>query len=192
MHLNHAIDTAARIYVPKAFPAALSRRAADTARLIPDYPYRLWGYDVALNGERLEIPVRLYFPPSILSSPDADGLLLCLGTRHHDGFLRQRCVAQLLERGDEFAVPYIVQLLGEYVVEIARVINDALASMDITPYQRFFAENPRYLATTERRVISYWSCYYRAAYCDLKTYPPYLALRHLRVHDGLLWRYHVA
>ena len=70
MHVNHAIDTVARIYVPKAFPAALSRRAADVARLIPDYPYRLWGYDVTLKGELLEIPVRLYFPPSILSGAD--------------------------------------------------------------------------------------------------------------------------
>jgi len=179
VHVNHAIDTVAPIYVPKAFPAALSWRAAHTARLIPDYPYRLWGYDVRFDGELLEIPVRLYFPPSILGGADADGLLLCLGTRHHDGFLRQKCVTQLLERGDEFAVPYIVQLLGEYVVEIARVINDALPNIDLAPYQRFLAENSGYLATTQRRVISYWSCYYRAAYPDLKTYPPYLALLHL-------------
>lgn len=182
MHVNHAIDTSAPIYVPRAFPAALSLRASDLARLIPVHPYRLWGYDVTLNGELLEIPVRLYFPASILSGPDDDTLLLCLGTRHHDGFLRQKCVTQLLERGDEFAVPYIVQLLGEYVVEIARVINNALPGIDIAPYRRFLAGNPRYLATTRRRVISYWSCYYRAAYPDIGTYPAYIALRHLGAH----------
>lgn len=77
-----------------------------------------------------------------------------------------------------------MQLLGEYVVEIARVINDALPGMDIAPYQRFLADNPRYLATTQRRVISYWSCYYRAAYPDLKAYPPYVALLHLSPHDN--------
>lgn len=180
MPANHAIDTAAPIYVPRAFPAAQSLRAADIARLIPAYPYRLWGYDVFLSGELLEIPVRLYFPPHLLAGPDNDTLMLCLGTRHHDGYLRQKCVTQLLERGDEFAVPYIVQLLGEYVVEIAHAINDALSSIDIAPYQCFLAENPGYLATTQRRVISYWSCYYRAAYPDVDTYPPHVALRRLR------------
>lgn len=181
MPAHHAIDTAAPIYVPRAFPAAQSLRAADIARLIPAYPYRLWGYEVSLNGELLEIPVRLYFPPQLLAGSDNDTLLLCLGTRHHDGFLRQKCVTQLLERGDECAVPYIVQLLGEYVVEIAHVINDALAGMDLAPYQRFLSENPRYLATTRRRVISYWSCYYRTAYPDLNIYPPHIALSYLQL-----------
>ncbi|RZT03995.1 hypothetical protein SAMN05216319_4228 [Duganella sp. CF402] len=179
MPANHAIDTAAPVYVPKAFPAALSSRAADIARLIPDHPYRLWGYDVLLNGEQLEIPVRLYFPSALMAGPEDDSLLLCLGTRHHDGYLRQKCVTQLLERGDEFAVPYIVQLLGEYVVEIAHVIYDALPSISIEPYRRFLTDNPLYLATARRRVISYWSCYYRATYPDLKSYPPYMALLHL-------------
>ena len=72
-----------------------------------------------------------------------------------------------------------MQLLGEYVVEIAHVINDALSNLNIEPYRRFLAGNPRYLATTQRRVISYWSCYYRAAYPNLKSYPPYVALLHL-------------
>lgn len=185
MPANHAIDTAAPVYVPKAFPAALSLRAADIARLIPDYPYRLWGYDVILNGEQLEIPVRLYFPPELLAGPDDDSLLLCLGTRHRDGYLRQKCVTQLLERGDEFVVPYIVQLLGEYVVEIAQVINDALARINIEPYRRFLADNPGYFASTQSRVTSYWSCYYRAAYPDITAYPPYIALLHFSPHQNL-------
>jgi hypothetical protein len=49
-------------------------------------------------------------------------MLLCLGTRHHDGFVRQECVSRLLERHHGWAIPcwaipYIVQLLGEYVME---------------------------------------------------------------------------
>jgi hypothetical protein len=179
--LSYEIGSSAGGYVPKAFPSALSAQAASIAKLVPDHPHRLLGYDVLLNGETLEIPVRLYFPKLILRTPWCDdSMLLCLGTRHHDGFVRQKCVMQLLQRSDDWAIPYIVQLLGEYVVEIAQVINDALPLLDQAPYQRFIAENASYIATTERRIRSYWSCYYRDAYPDIESYPPYIAFTYLK------------
>ena len=40
-------------------------------------------------------------------------ILACLGTRHHDGYVRQACRAQILDSGAAWLMPYIVQLAGE-------------------------------------------------------------------------------
>jgi hypothetical protein len=182
---SNSIESIADIYVPKAFPSSLSVQATSTANLIPAYPHRLWTYDVVLDREVLAIPVRLYFPRAVLQAPPPDDdiaytMLLCLGTRHHDGFVREECVSKLLKRGYGWTVPFIVQLLGEYVVEITQVISDALPHVDMAPYVRFIAENEGYMETTGRRITSYWSCYYRHVYPERATYPPRIVFDYLK------------
>jgi hypothetical protein len=50
----------------------------------------------------------------------------------------------------------------------------------MAPYVRFIADNERYIGTIERRIISYWACYYRQAYPDRKTYPASIAFDYLK------------
>lgn len=104
--MNFAIDTIASQYAPHAFPAALSAQARRVGQLLPDYPYRLWAYHVHLGGEQLAIPVRLYFPHALPHTPTGDDIhdtmLLCLGSRHHDGHVRQACVARLVQRREAY------------------------------------------------------------------------------------------
>jgi hypothetical protein len=57
--------------------------------------------------------------------------------------------------------PFVVQLVGEYVIEILHVIRRNLNHLDTSIYERFLRTNPELLATTKQRVISYWNCYYR-------------------------------
>ncbi|MBV7537949.1 hypothetical protein KW842_19435 [Duganella sp. sic0402] len=183
--MNFAIETTASSYVPNAFPRALSAQAGRVAQLIPDYHYRLWAYQIKLGDEQLAIPVRLYFPGELLQTPLDDDIaqtmLLCLGSRHHDGHLRQACVAQLLQRKEAWLAPFVIQLLGEYVVEIAEVIRAGLQQVDLAPYRQFMADNPRYIHTVESRIISYWSCYYRHAYPHRADYPASIALTYLQM-----------
>ncbi len=145
-----------------AFPAALRasamRVAAGLAAGEPEPPR--YHFAVSVEGETLAIPTRVYYAPEqvahAIDAPGIDGLIaLCLGTRHHDGFLRERCLRRLLGERRDWIVPFVVQLAGEYVAEIVQVIEDALPELDADVYGRFLRENPRFLATTERRVVSY-------------------------------------
>ena len=47
------------------------------------------------------------------------------------------------------------------MLEILRVVQQNLQNLDASTYGSFLRANPEFLATTERRVISYWNCYYR-------------------------------
>lgn len=74
-------------------------------------------------------------------------------------------------------VPFVVQLTGEYVLEILGTIGmgvpglAAPGSADRRLYGEFIERNPDFFARAERRVVSYWSCYYRWKYEVFGTYP---------------------
>lgn len=44
----------------------------------------------------------------------------------------------------------------------------------------FLQANPEFFARTERRVVSYWSCYWRSLYAEFWTYPGAEVLELLR------------
>lgn len=145
------------------------------------------GFSVLVEHERLSAPYRIYYDPSDLrsviarSSGETQALALCLGTRHWDGFVRQECLRQLFDAKRPWAAPFIVQLLGEYVVEIAQVIVTALREGYVVGLAQFAIDNPSFMATTRRRVVSYWSCYYRRQFPSLHDYPAHIALESIHL-----------
>lgn len=154
-----------------AFPAQLVSSAHAVARLLgPDSARRpVSCFAVSLDGERLFIPERVYYAPgALIAATQAGGdpgcIALCLGTRHHDGFVRERCLRQLLDAREAWIIPFIVRLAGEYVVQIVARIEAHLPLLDAALYGKFLRENPGLLATTERRVVSYWYAYQHAGY----------------------------
>ncbi|MFU8926465.1 hypothetical protein, partial [Acinetobacter puyangensis] len=82
---------------------------------------------VYLNGDILEIPYRVYndlpnFSQLNNLSTQELSVIYCLYSRHSDGYIRQEMVKKLIEiEFQDFMIPYIFLLVGEYVVEI---IND--------------------------------------------------------------------
>ena len=76
-------------------------------------------------------------------------------------------------------IPYIVQLAGEYVVEITSEVADGIVSLDSSSIVKFARQNPNFLATFGRRVTSYWNEYYRRAYPCRDDYPGSRVLAHL-------------
>lgn len=160
---------------------AFPRAVADTARavlaaLTPNQLFKPIGsFSVRVDDETLTIPYRVYYDMAkVRSVIEADGqqgvVALCLGSRHHDGFLRESCARRLLVRDESWVVPFIFQLLGEYVVEIIRPIEEAIAA-DRQKYAGFARDNPAYFLTTQRRAISYWDIYYRHLYPTMRDYP---------------------
>jgi hypothetical protein len=93
------------------------------------------------------------------------------------GFLREQCVAQLLLNPTPWTAPFVVTMLGEYVVEIVLRIEAALIRADTAApladdavYAAFAGENSAFMATTTRRAISYWNVYYRLRYAQKVDY----------------------
>lgn len=168
-----------------AFPAALRPAVAvltETAAWRPEH--RHYSYQVMYWGETLTIPTRLYFDPGILWDDAGRGdtertIAWCLGTRHHNGYVREACLVRLLAAPQGWVTPFIVHLVGEYVNEIVQRIEAALP--DFGPDMRaalaaFGRENPRYLNTIESRTISYRP--YPCAASD--SYPGKRVVAHLR------------
>lgn len=171
-----------------AFPASLRTAAQAVLASLgaPEFqPWPGW-FQVAVDGEVLRIPYRVYYRPDLLRQllSRAQGtdkfILACVGTRHHDGYLRQECLRLVLGCRASWSTPYILQLAGEYVVEIVQDVADGIAARDPTALAAFARENPRYLATLARRVTSYWDCYHRHAYPDRSAYPGSKVLASLR------------
>jgi hypothetical protein len=140
------------------------------------------GFRVLLNGDAVAIPERVYFPINQIDSvieyseDEMRQLALCIGTRHHAGLFREDCVRRLEAIDQPWIIPFLVKLLGEYVIEIIEAVTELLPSADPVQLAAFVAENPAFMATTRRRAVSYWNCYYRTSFPKLQSYPGWIAL----------------
>ncbi|MEV6583088.1 hypothetical protein AB0M92_33570 [Streptomyces sp. NPDC051582] len=166
-----------------AFPAELASDAEAVLAVMPGsrlQPHA--SFSVVVEGQKILIPYRLYNdePPTdavaSLSSRQRQ-LLHCLYSRHCDGLVRQRHLEKVVDSTNPWVVPFVVQLVGEYVLEILVVICDELRDL-ATPgtggylaYGQFIVDNPAFFARVQRQVVSYWSCYYRGTYASFRGYP---------------------
>jgi len=154
------MDVAERI--ARAFPRAMTREAEAAAATVASMGATLSpdGFRVVAGAELVTIPERLYVEErNLLAS--GNGLVACLLTRHHDGFVRQRALERVLRLDTLWAVPFVVRLVGEYVVEIVEQIDDGFAELPLDHVSAFVVANPDFMRLTRARVTSYWSCYYR-------------------------------
>jgi hypothetical protein len=152
-----------------AFPSSIATDVDAALRVVPTAKAAPSDVDIGpvrLAGEELHIPSRIYFP--VPSAKDVDELsetsrtvLSCIYTRHHDGHVREKHVRAILASPLDWVPPFVVQLVGEYVIEIQYVIESNVACMQQQSYVRFLAENPSFIELTRQRTISYWNCYFR-------------------------------
>jgi hypothetical protein len=175
-----------------AFPRSLREAAQDAALVLPSPAHEpARPFTVNVQGEVLQIPERIYNPepPSELVAGLAEAqaeVLGCLYTRHHDGFVRQRHLRRIIGLSHPWVAPFVVRLIGEYVVEILVEIREGLNELDVSgsrqrmQFGTFIAENPAFFNLTVDRVESYWNCYYRHRYPARSEYPGFLLLRSLR------------
>ena len=124
--------------------------------------------EVNVEQEQIQIPTRLY-----LSEVDSERIkqltstqqtiLYCLYTRHHDGYVREHYLQQLLKTRprDGWVLAYIIELASEYVREIVDIIVPVIEQWDLEVKRRFVSNDPAYMKRIEDRMISYWNAYYR-------------------------------
>jgi hypothetical protein len=184
-----------------AFPTALADDVRIAQAAMPPGPYpRLSPFTVSVAGEAVAIPSRINNPEPTQARLAALTLrqqiiVSCLYTRHCDGYVRQRHVERVIRTPEPWIVPFVVQLVGEYVLEILVAIEHGLSEADAADsafralYGGFLAANPDFFARTERRVVSYWNCYHRHDHPDFARYPGAHLLNVLRSmaeqHSGL-------
>lgn len=148
-----------------AFPKSLQKSAALATFLLATNPHHFSCFKVRIRGEDIFIPQRIHHSLRLIGTwwvPDKQKALLnCLMTRHGDGFVRQAYLEQIIHLHHIWVVPFVIQLVGEYVVQIITVIESNLDQLDKHIYKEFLEENPQYWKRTASRVESYWNCYYR-------------------------------
>ena len=140
---------------------------------------------IVVNGERLRIPARIYN-----GEPDwewvrssgalEESLVGCLYSRHHDGHVRERALGHIRTLGEPWVAPFIIQLLGEYVIEVVERAAALLATCPTASLVAFLRENPGFLHLTTARATSYWNEYYRDRFPERAEYPALVVLADLR------------
>ena len=129
-------------------------------------------FDVISDGRILSIPARIYLDKDQIMNIKKlthiqKEIAYCFFTRHHDGFVRERCLKEIINSNNSFVIPYVIQLLGEYVIEIIDVIYQNRNKINQNNFVSYIKENPKHYEITKQRVYSYWNCNYR------KFYPKY-------------------
>jgi hypothetical protein len=171
-----------------AFPARLTSDVDAVLKAMPpSLGYeRVSGPQVSIEGERIEILSRLYSPEAPDDATrrlsDRQRLILsCLYSRHQDGYVRERHLLRL--QGDEAWVPhFVLQLVGEYVIEICQAALDHLDAIPQASYETLAAENEEFVALIRRRIVSYAREYHRSM--DFVAYPAYRFMTSLGLWDG--------
>jgi hypothetical protein len=107
-------------------------------------------------------------------------------SRHLDGRVRHRQLGTLLAADEPRAAPFVIALLGEYVIEICRDIErftrtGPSARPPMSGHLAAFLEGNRSFAElTRQRAFSYWSLRHRYWHPVPDTYPALAALTALR------------
>jgi hypothetical protein len=151
----------------RAFPSGIQEDVKAVLACLPRDPHslRIGSYSVNVRGETLSIPYRVYHDISKIRirplSRFQVEILNCILSRHADGFVRQRSLEQILGSNHTWVPAFVIQLVGEYVVEILELIDRNLDSFDPEIYSEFVTYNPKFIELTAQRIESYWDCYYR-------------------------------
>jgi len=151
-----------------AYPAVLGQDVKIALAVVPIAEHEPHSAiePVKISGELIHIPSRVYFPePSMQILDDLSEIqktiISTLYTRHHDGFVRERWVERVIGDPTAWVAPYVLQLLGEYVIEIMNLLARRIDELKEDRYQHFIRENPDFCFLTCRRIVSYWACYFR-------------------------------
>jgi len=141
-------------------------------------------FKVSVKDEELKIPYRIYYDDKILANLNEftqvqQNILNCLYSRHHDGFVRQKCISKIITSKHSWTIPFIIQVISEYVIEILDEVNDKITSLDEINFKNFLLSNKEFYKIAKDRVASYWNCYYRMQYPKKEDFVGFKILRHL-------------
>ena len=117
-----------------------------------------WGYEIYIEGENIEIPSRIYWDESKLQVNGLDDtpkmIIACMLTRHHNGYVREKNLEKLIVSDQYWTIPCVIQLLGEYVIELLELVWNKFDSINQKKLVKFITENEIYWFKTKHRIAS--------------------------------------
>ncbi len=174
-----------------SFPGELSSDVNAVSEFIPAGAHLPSEDDIgplSINNEPIYIPYRIYSPEPKLPSQISDlhrTIISCIYTRHHNGFVREKYLGSLFGLTFSWVPPFVLQLVGEYVLEIVLLINEHIDELDPAIYNRFAKENDNFIALIKAKAISYWDCYYRRQNWRFRDSTAFQVLNGLGLWEGL-------
>lgn len=144
--------------------------------------------DVAIEpvhvcDEEVRIPYGVNFGAPVLNdarAPEERAMIHCVYTRHHDGYVREAHVAEVLRSPSPWAVPYLVRLLGAPVAEITERIESGMTDAWANEFRAFAQRNGDFMRLTRARACSYGS-FYRHRFRHADDYPALRVLNALKI-----------
>lgn len=153
------------------FPAELSKDVYKVVKHIPIGTYNNINssvtelrYNYTLNGGLIKIPYRIYLPDTATMKLNDQQRTIahCLFSRSCDGYVRQKHIEALLAADyPDWAIPYIVKVCDEYVVEILEAVYAKISPQNNERLKRFWQENAKLFYISYQRMASYWNEFYR-------------------------------
>lgn len=157
-----------------SFPAKLNSDLKIVLELIPSKTFNNVSFafcgdmiEYNLKDETIKIPYRMYFidvDDTIYNqlTETQKIILCCIYTRSCEGFIREKYLKKLLEIDFPYwAIPFIVKLCDEYVIEILYTTYDYLKGRDNSDIIEFCLNNKAIVNRGYNRMISYWNEFYR-------------------------------
>ena len=129
-----------------------------------------------LDNFTVEIPYRMYLLDVAEDTYNAlndiqKQILCCIYTRSCNGYIREKYLRKLLEMPfNQWAIPFIVKLCDEYILEIIEIIYGKLKERNNADIQDFCEKNKLTIRKSYSRMISYWNEYYRELEQDFNKY----------------------
>lgn len=124
----------------------------------------------------IRFPYRIYYVDNLEEVIDSLSerqkmILHCIYSRSCDGHVRQKHINSLLQMDyEDWAIPYIVKICDEYVVDILEMTYDILKEQDTERIKKFCIENREEFCKSYNRMISYWNEYYRSEHTNFQQY----------------------
>ena len=163
------------------FPGKVIEKASELSRHVSlhyDTNEVKYSCSFCINGEKMKIPYRVYYDINkikICKVSELEKIMIhCMGTRNHNGFLRQEHLELLLTYDFLYwTVPYIIKICDEYVIQLLEIVYSDLSKRDTKLFKEITAENTEMIKKSYSRMVSYWNAYYRRKYHNLKEYVGY-------------------
>lgn len=165
------------------FPNSLSNDVSKVVSFVPLKTYSNVNFgttkqtfEYIRESNVIRFPSRIYYtnvPDEVFNelSIDQKIILHCIYSRSCDGFVRQKHLKSLLLTDyPDWAIPYIVKVCDEYVIEILELTYDILKEQDTERFKRFCLQNLESFSKSYNRMVSYWNEYYRYKYKKLDDY----------------------
>lgn len=165
------------------FPNDLKDDVTKVIGLIADKTYNNLTIDVSQDfiqyhqyNRVIRFPYRIYYVDNSdevteYLSEQQKMILHCIYSRSCEGFVRQKHLRSLLLMDyEDWAIPYIVKICDEYVMEILEMTYEILKDQDTEKIKNFCSENKETFCKSYNRMISYWNEYYRHEYTNFHCY----------------------